>query len=109
MMIQALITALTVFILTVMSLRANGRFKDVHRLPMQFSLSGSVNWTAPRQMALAFTPALYSVVAVATSVLRPRPGQEGVVVPTMAMVGLVFIGIHALHLWLIGKAVRPNE
>jgi len=108
-MIQALIAALTVFILGVMSMRANVRFKDMDRLPMQFSLSGSVNWTAPRHMALAFTPALYSVIAVATSALRPRPGQERLVVPTMLLVGLVFIGIHALHLWLIGKAVRPNE
>jgi hypothetical protein len=112
-MIQACIAALAICVLGVMSIRANRRFKDEERLPMQRSFDRSVNWTAPRAIALAFTPILAALILSATVALtvfvKPRPGQEGFEVPTMMFIALVFIGAHALHLWLIGNSVRRSE
>jgi hypothetical protein len=106
------IAALAVCVLGVMSIRANGRFKNEDRLPMQWSLDRSVNWTAPRRVALAFTPVLAAIVLSATVALTiystPRPGQGGLEIPAMVFVALVFIGAHAFHLWLIGNSLRRN-
>lgn len=104
-MIQACIAAITIGVLVLMSVRANQLFKDEDRLPMQWSIDGSVNWTAPRPIALAFTPTLAAIIlpatAALTTVLKPRPGQEGLVIPALVVVGFVFIAVHAFHLWLI--------
>jgi hypothetical protein len=54
--IQVCIVALALVTMIVMSIRANERFADTRRLPMQWSVSGAVTWTAPRLFALAFTP-----------------------------------------------------
>lgn len=111
-MLQAVIAILAIATLASMSLIANSRFRAERRLPMQWSLNGSVNWTAPRPIALAFTPVLAAicllVTAALTTFLRPRSGQEGLVIPTNIIVALTFIGVHALHLWLIGRTVRPK-
>jgi hypothetical protein len=108
-MVEACIAALAVCVLAVMSIRANGRFKAEDRLPMQWSLDNSVNWTAPRRVALAFTPVLAAIILSATVVLtlsvKPKPGQEGFEVPTIAFIALVFIGAHALQLWLISRSL----
>ena len=88
-MVQACIAALTICILAVMSIRANGRFKDEDRLPMQWSLDKSVNWTAPRPLALALTPVLAAIILSATVALtisvKPKAGQEGLKVPTISL------------------------
>jgi hypothetical protein len=111
-MIQMSIAALAICVLAAMSIRANRRFREADRLPMQWSLDGSVNWTAPRAFALSFTPLLAVVILTTTTALttflKPRPGQEGLVVPTMVFIALVFIGAHGLHLWLIGKSLRRD-
>ena len=108
-MIQACIVAITIGVLVLMSVRANRRFKREDRLPMQWSIDGSVNWTAPRPIALAFTPALAAILlsatAVLTTVLKPRPGQEGLVIPALGLVAIVFIAVHAFHLWLIRSSL----
>jgi hypothetical protein len=76
---------------------------------MQWSLNGSVNWTAPRFVALAFTPVLASLCLLATAAMTTsfpsRPGQEGLVIPVNIFMAIVFIGAHAFHLWLIGRTV----
>lgn len=111
-MVQAAIAVFAVATLASMSLIANGRFKHEQRLPMQWSLNGSVNWSAPRPIALAFTPVLAAIcltaTAALTTVLQPRAGQEGLVIPANIFVALTFIGAHALHLWLIGRTLRPK-
>ncbi len=111
-MVQAYLAALAVFALLAMSLRANRKFKDEDRLPMQWSFSSSVNWTDPRPIALALTPVLATVILLAavasTLVLEPRSGQEGFEVPTILFIAFVFIGAHALHLRLVGKSLRRN-
>lgn len=79
---------------------------------MRWSLDGSVNWTAPRVVALAFTPVLAAIVLSATAALtwflRPRPGQEALAIPTLVFGALVFVGAHALHLRLIANSLRRN-
>ena len=94
------------------ALSANKRLRNEDRLPMQWLLSGEVTWSAPRLMALALIPALAISVFVSFIVLslnvRPRPGQEGLVLPTFIAIGITFIAIQLLHLWLIEKTLRRN-
>lgn len=111
-MVQICIAALALLTLAVMSLRANSKFKQQQRLPMQWSLSGTVNWTAPRPLALAFTPCLAAAiipsVVIATFVTKPRPGQEGFEIPVVLFMCLIFVAAHAFHLWLIDRTVRAD-
>lgn len=111
-MVQAVIAALALLVLTLMSLWANKRFSRQYRIPMQWSFTGSVNWTAPRALALAFTPILSAVVlsaaTIGTMVSAPRPGQEGFEIPVITLLSLGLIGAHALHLWLINKTIRSK-
>ena len=111
-MIQAIVAVIAVCALVLMSVRENRRFKEQDRLPMQWSLNGSVNWTAPRPVALAFTPILAAIVLGATvwltTALTPRPGEEGFAVPVLVFVALMFVGVHAFHLWLIRSSLRRS-
>lgn len=112
-MAQILIAALAICVLVLMSVRASRRFKHEDRLPMQWSLDGSVNWTAPRYIALAFTPVMAAIIlptlVALTTLLRPRPGQEGLVIPTLLFAALVFVGVHAFHIWFIGKSLGRDS
>ena len=112
-MVQGFVAVVAVVVLIAMSYRANLKFRHEDRLPMQWSFSGSVNWTAPRPIALAFTPTLATFILVAVVALsvfvEPRPGQEGLEVPVIAFIALVFIGSHALHLWLVDKSLRRKD
>jgi len=111
-MIQAIVAVIAVCALALMSMRANRRFKEQDRLPMQWSLGGSVNWSAPRPAALAFTPILAAVILAAIAWLSttqpPRPGQEGIAIPVLMFVALTFVGVHAFHLWLIRRSLRRS-
>lgn len=106
-----LILAVVIALIIIgLSVRANFRFRAEPRLPMQWSLSGSVNWTAPRVVALSFTPALTIAIlaffVVGSMTMQPRPGQEGAVVPALLGLGACFVAAHAFHLWMIGKTLR---
>jgi hypothetical protein len=113
LMLQVFVAAVGILVLILMSLRADRRFAKEPRLPMQWSFSGGVNWTAPRRLALAFTPFLaifiLSATVVSTIVFKPRPGQEGFEVPVISFLALAFIGAHALHLWLVNKHLERND
>ena len=109
-MTELSIATVVILALCFASLKADRRFRNADRLPMQWSLAGEVNWTAPRRLALSFTPALASVIliAIALTILlsgHPRPGQEGLGVPIVLLVGLVFVGVHAMHLRLISRSI----
>lgn len=97
-------------LLVTMSVRADRRLGGLARLPMQWSLKGSVNWTAPRKWALAFTPLLAAFcLSVIFALARfptsaPRPG-EGTSL-TLLSIGLAFVAIHALHIRLVERAGR---
>lgn len=80
---------------------------------MQRFFSGGVNWTAPRRLALAFTPFLaifiLSAAVFSTIAFKPRPGQEGFEIPAILFLALAFIGAHALYLWLVNKHLERND
>lgn len=109
-MAQYFLAIIVVAILIAMSFQANSHFSDQARLPMQWGIDGSVNWTAPRRVALSFTPALAAIVlattTIATLIFAPRPGQEGMEIPVVIVLGLSFIAAHAFHLWLIEKTTN---
>ena len=106
------VTLMAVALLTAMSLRGERRFREARRLPMQWSLNGSVRWTAPRRIALAFTPVLAAAclafITILTTLLEVRPGQQQLVLPLHVVVALVFLGAHALHLRLIQRTLRRD-
>jgi hypothetical protein len=102
-----------VVILVASSIRANSRFRREERLPMQWSFGGKVNWTAPRRIALAFTPTLaalvLSAVAIAISMSGEARAGQGNMGPLVVLTaGLVFVIVHALHLWLIDRTIRQT-
>jgi hypothetical protein len=81
---QIAIAIAFVALLSICSVWADKRFRHQDRLPMQWSFAGSVNWTAPRRIALAFTPTLAALMPGGTAVLvlvsgEPRPGQGALV------------------------------
>lgn len=95
-----------------LALLANSRFRDQDRLPMQWWVTGEVTWSAPRVVALAFVPALaIGILMISVALvfdLRPRPGQEGAVLPAFVALGALFVGTQLLHLWLIKKTLGRN-
>jgi len=99
-------------VLCSLALKANARLRGERRLLMQWWFTGDVTWSAPRALALAFVPALAACVFLSLILLslnvRPRTGQEGEVLPTFIGIGIVFLGIQLLHLWLIGRTLRRN-
>jgi hypothetical protein len=90
--------------------RANARLQGEDRLPMQWLLPDQVIWSAPRPIALALVPALalvsFAGLAVLSLYTQPRPGQEGMVIPSMIAIGLVFVGVQLFHLRMIERTVR---
>ncbi|WP_374470138.1 hypothetical protein [Phenylobacterium sp.] len=107
------VTLVAVACLTAMSVRADRRFGMERRLPMQWLLDGTVTWTAPRPVALAFTPVLaagcLACMAALSIFLKPRPGQEHLALPVHVLVALVFVAAHALHLRLIQRTLRRQR
>lgn len=95
-----------------LSLRANNRFRNFGRLPMQWSLTGSVNWSAPRIVALSFIPATAAMILCLFVFLAlnvtPRAGQEHLVLPILVVIGSAFIAAQFLHHWLIAKTLRDG-
>lgn len=111
-MTTALIGIAFALVLCGIALRANASFRDEDRLPMQWGLDGEVTWSAPRRIALAFIPAFSILTLLGLTVLlssaRPRPGQEGLVIPSLIAVGMIFLGAQLFHLWMVAKTVRRN-
>lgn len=80
---------------------------------MQWSISGSVNWTAARAVALAFMPVMATIVFLAvvlpSLMLTPRAGQENLTIPAVLFVAAISIGAQALHFARIQKALRRKD
>lgn len=101
-----------------LSIRANARFRQEEKLPMQWTISRSrplsetVIWSAPRILALSFVPALaigvLVLITIGAMTFTPRHGQEGVLLPAVILIGCVFVAVHVLHLWLIGKTLHRD-
>lgn len=67
---------------------------NVAKLPMQWSLKGKANWTAPRAIAFAFIPVLAAVVLVAI-LLSDRTRNTDI-----ALMSGVFLACQLLHITL---------
>ena len=110
-----IVSAIFALVMIGLSIRANARFRQERKLPMQWRLSRSeplsnlVNWSAPRVLALSFTPFLAICVLglfnVTAMTLTPRPGQEGMLLPSLIVIGGAFVAAHVFHLWLIGRSL----
>ena len=100
------IAAQAVAAMIALSLWADRLWRDVPMLPMHWSITGRVTWTAPRRVALAFTPVLAILMLGTTAALLAHasdPAHAGA--RTMAIMAASFLGVHLLHLWLIGRTV----
>ncbi len=86
----------------LLAMAANSRFAELERLPMQWGLSGQVNWTAPRVLGLAFAPVLYAVLA---GIFIWAAGQypEKYTAKSVGIVLIALIAIQILHLWMIDR------
>ncbi|MDF0542851.1 hypothetical protein N5J77_22775 [Sphingobium yanoikuyae] len=109
MMLGLILTAVTILTLAAISYRANIRYGDEDRLPMQWSFKGEVNWSAPRRWALAFTPILAVIcISPAAILLVTAPPSEGdaiIGIAVLSLMGACFIAAHLFHLWLIDRTV----
>ena len=96
-----------------LAIRANNRLRGEARLPMQWWLGGEVIWSAPRPIALAFVPALAVLVFAGLTVIffytRPRPGQEGMLIPSLFAMGFILLAAQVFHLWMVEKTVRRSD
>lgn len=112
-MTEIAVTLLTLATLIAMSVRYDRRRGGTARLPMQWSSPGRVNWTAPRRVALAFTPVLAVVVLVAIQVtahMAPRKsGPDGSVLPVLLSAALLLVVAHAIHLRLCDRTLNRTN
>lgn len=81
---------------------ANYKLRHLHRLPMQWGLSGQVNWTAPRPYALALFPVLYALIA-AFLIFTGSSGHEATTTRSLLILAITLVGTQLLHLLLIDK------
>ena len=95
-----------------LALLANARLRGVDRIPMQWWFTGEATWSAPRPLALAFFPVMagcaFLVLILLALNLRPKVGQEDMVLPTFIGIGSMFLGLQLLHLWLVRRTLRRN-
>ncbi|WP_267414823.1 hypothetical protein [Sphingomonas sp. GC_Shp_4] len=75
-------------------------------------LTGEVNWSAPRRLALASMPTVAIAVLGFQTFLSVsvalKPGQEGLVLPMLVGTGATLIVVQLLHFWLIEKTLRRH-
>ena len=111
-MTTALIDIIFSLALCGVALWADARFRTQERLPMQWWLDGEVTWSAPRRIALAFIPAISILMLAGFTVLlsytRPRPGQEGFVIPSLILLGFACVAAQVFHLWMVDETVRRD-
>ncbi|QHL90530.1 hypothetical protein GVO57_06340 [Sphingomonas changnyeongensis] len=99
--------------------KANSRFQHENTLPLHWIFSASqplsktVTQSGPRFLVLGLVPALaictMTVIAVGALTLKPRPGQEGMILPSVIFIGGLFVAVYVLHLWLIEQALRQDR
>jgi len=93
--------AVFVMTITVLSCRANMRFRSESQLPIQWWITGAVNWFAPRSVPLAFMPILAIGVigfqVYMASTVPARTGDEALVFPVLVGTGVALIAIQLLH------------
>lgn len=90
----------TVTVLVLVSLSAGRQLRHLAELPMQWGLDGKPTWSAPRYVALAFTPAVGSLIMLAIAL------KGSISLGAVCVVAASFIAAHILHLTLIARRSR---
>jgi hypothetical protein len=77
------------------------------RLPMQWSTNGTVNWRAPRLVAIAATPLLMLTLIALIFVFSRHDHAER----DMALLWISFIApaLQAMHMALVARTVENEE
>jgi hypothetical protein len=70
---------------------------DSRAVPMQWSLSGKVNWAAPRALAFASIPML--AIALMTVLAATRAGHGR----NIGLVGILLFASQAMHIALVSR------
>lgn len=80
---------------------------DMDRLPMQWSTSGTVDWRAPRLVAVGVTPVLMLTLIGLIFVFSRHDHAER----DMALLWIAFIGpaLQAMHMALVARTVEDEE
>jgi len=117
--IVVIVCAIFGILMVGLSVWANARFQHEETLPLQWLISRSqplsktVIRSGPRVFVLSFVPGLaictLVLIAIGASTLTPRPGQEGMLLPSVLFIGGVFVAVYVLHLWLIEQTLRQGR
>jgi hypothetical protein len=101
------LAALFSFLLWTVSHLFQRRFADRDRVVMAWAFGGTPTWIAPRRLALAFTPVLGTLMCFLTAALVAFATPEverRAAIPAVAGMGLIFLAIHAAHLWFAARS-----
>ncbi len=111
-MVIGIVSIAFVVVICILAYRANARFRDEARLPMQWGMTENVNWSAPRPVVLAFMPvlaaALLGFITVMAMTVPPRPGQEHLLLPASLVMGAALVVAQLFHFWLIDRTLRST-
>ncbi|MDP1989199.1 MAG: hypothetical protein Q8K44_18370 [Phenylobacterium sp.] len=104
------VSSITVLALAAMSLAFARRAPAGMKLPMQWSLKGVPTWSAPRGIALSFTPLLaaFTLMPFSLASLWVEPDERLTFRLVLAFVSLVYLAVHALHLHLLRRWLRTQ-
>ena len=116
--IVAIVCSIFGILMVWLSVRANARFQHEETLPLQWLISRSqplsktVIRSGPRVFVLGFVPGLaictLVLIAIGASTLTPRPGQGGILLPSVLFIGGIFVAVYVLHLWLIEQTLQQD-
>lgn len=96
-MSAVIIFVITLLVLAAISVLAFRSTPEGAMLPMQWGLSGKPTWSAPRWLAVWFTPALAALVLGAVAFAGRDAG--GFLLLALAPSAALFTIIHAAHLY----------
>lgn len=91
--------AIVAAILVGIAVCANFALPAADYLPMQWGLTGNVNWSAPRKLALAMMPTLYVLSSLPFLFMPSR-----LEAPFIGL-GLIFGAIQCLHIALVWRSL----
>ncbi|MFC7331537.1 hypothetical protein [Rhodocista pekingensis] len=101
---------MVVGLMGLLSFRADRRLDPADWLPMQWDLDGQPTWSAPRRVALFFTPALAALILTSLLWITSPVGDSMLgAVPLLVIVCFAFVAAHLLHLSLLAQRQKPGS
>lgn len=89
-------------VMSLIAICANFRLKHLNRIPIQWSLSGRVNWSASRKTGLAFIPILFLVTALSI-IFTTQSENTASAKHSLLLMAVVMTAIQILHIILVSK------